>query len=80
MNGEKYKTVCGYLGWTAIALVSIIVIMMFLFTILGVFLGLIGVAAIDGSDSGGTSQTQSQSVSQTRKNSDSWMGNDSTDQ
>lgn len=55
MNGEKYKSVCGYLGWTAIAVVSIMVILMFLFSILGVFLGLLGVAAVD-SSSGGSEQ------------------------
>lgn len=51
MDWEKYKHGCSYLGWTAIAVISILVIIMFVFTILGFFLGMLGIAAIDASSS-----------------------------
>jgi len=47
MDGEKYTSVCKKLGWTAVAIISIFVILTFIFMIIGFVLGLLTV----GSDS-----------------------------
>lgn len=41
MNKEGYTSGCKFLGWTAIAIVSIFVILSFVFMIIGFVLGLL---------------------------------------